>query len=222
MIGTLPGAVKVFSAPYVPDLKGKNIPMTELVLASGSAGRRQLLQRLQLPFRVITPGIDESRRPGETPRALAERLSREKALAVAGSLTGGLVIGSDQVADCDGALLGKPGTRERAIYQLLQASGRAVTFWTGLALANAGTGHIQSTIVRCDVHFRALSAGEIARYVDADQPLDCAGSFRAESLGTVLFRRLETDDPTSLVGLPLIALCEMLRAEGIALPAANG
>lgn len=195
--------------------------MPELILASGSAGRRQLLQRLQLPFRVIVPGIEESRRPGEAPRALAERLSREKALAVAGGLAGGLVIGSDQVADCDGELLGKPGTRDRAIAQLQLASGRAVTFWTGLALANAGTGHIQSTVIRCDVHFRNLSTGEITRYVDADQPLECAGSFRAESLGTVLFRRLETDDPTSLVGLPLIALCGMLRAEGIALPAVN-
>ncbi|MFP5384055.1 MAG: Maf family protein [Gammaproteobacteria bacterium] len=196
--------------------------MPDLILASGSAGRRQLLQRLQLPFRVIVPGIEESRRPGESPLTLAERLSREKALAVAGDLAGGLVIGSDQVADCNGELLGKPGTRERAIAQLLQASGRDVTFWTGLALANAGTGIVRSTVIRCDVHFRDLSAGEIARYVDADQPLECAGSFRAESLGTVLFRRLETDDPTSLVGLPLIALCEMLRAEGIALPAANG
>lgn len=198
------------------------MPMPDLVLASGSAGRRQLLQRLQLPFRVIVPGIEESRRTGESPRSLAERLSREKALAVTGGLAGGLVIGSDQVADCDGELLGKPGTRERAIAQLLQASGRAVTFWTGLALANAGTGVVHSTVVRCDVHFRELSPGEIARYVDADQPLECAGSFRAESLGTVLFRRLETDDPTSLVGLPLIALCKMLRAEGIALPAAAG
>lgn len=196
--------------------------MTDLILASGSAGRRQLLERLGLPFRVIVPGIDESRRPAEPPRALAERLSREKALAVASPLTAGLVIGSDQVADCGGGLLGKPGTRDRAIAQLELASGRTVTFWTGLALVNAGTGQMHSTVVRCDVHFRDLSAGEIRRYVDRDRPLDCAGSFRAEGLGSVLFRRLETDDPTSLVGLPLIALCDMLRAEGLCLPPDNG
>lgn len=192
--------------------------MSTLILASGSRYRARLLGRLGLPFSARSPDIDESPRPGETPRDLAERLSREKALAVAAGLREGLVIGSDQVADCDGRLLGKPGTVEAACAQLRQASGRTVTFWTGLALADAATGSVQATVVRCDVDFRDLSDEEIARYVAAEQPLDCAGSFKSEGLGTVLFRRLVTDDPTSLVGLPLIALAGMLRAHGIALP----
>lgn len=193
--------------------------MTDLILASGSTGRHQLLQRLRLPFRSIAPDIDESRHPGEAPPALAERLSREKALAIAGTLPGGtLVIGSDQVADCDGSILGKPGSAGKAAAQLGQASGRCVTFWTGLALAEAGHGRIRSTVVRCDVHFRELEPDEIRRYVALDQPLDCAGSFRAEGLGSMLFRRIETEDPTSLVGLPLIALCDFLREAGVRLP----
>lgn len=191
-----------------------------LVLASGSRYRRELLGRLGLPFTVESPDIDESPAPGESPRALAERLAAAKARAVSARHASGLVIGSDQAADCGGRLLGKPGTRQAAIAQLQASSGRIVTFWTGLALANAASGRLQTTVVRCDVHFRALDDAEIARYVDRDQPLDCAGSFRAEGLGVALFERLATDDPTSLVGLPLIALCGMLRAEGIAMPPA--
>lgn len=192
-----------------------------LVLASGSRYRRELLGRLGLPFTCDSPDIDESARPGEAPPDLALRLAREKALAVIPRHPGTLVIGSDQVADCDGVRLGKPGTTERAIAQLHAASGRRVTFWTGLALANAGTGRIHATLVRCDVDFRNLTDDEIRRYVDLEQPLDCAGSFKSEGLGVVLFRRLVTDDPTSLVGLPLIALCDMLRAEGVTLPPAR-
>ncbi|MFZ5722781.1 MAG: Maf family protein [Pseudomonadota bacterium] len=192
--------------------------MTTLVLASGSRYRAGLLARFGLPFDVRSPDIDETRRPGEAPAALAERLSGEKALAVARTLSSGLVIGSDQVADCGDGILGKPGTAERAAAQLRQASGRTVTFWTGLALADAASGRLQSRVVRCDVEFRTLTDDEIARYVAREQPLDCAGSFKAEGLGIALFRRIVTDDPTSLVGLPLIALADMLRTEGIALP----
>lgn len=193
-----------------------------LILASGSRYRAELLSRLHLPFTTASPGVDESPRPGEAPAALAARLAREKALAVAGRLDGGLVIGSDQVADCGGQVLGKPGTAERACAQLRAASGRTVTFWTALALANAATGRVQEAVVRCDVDFRELADDEIARYVALEQPLDCAGSFKSEGLGVVLFRRYATDDPTSLVGLPLIALCNMLRNENVALPPLPG
>lgn len=192
--------------------------MPELVLASASAARRELLSRLGLPFRVQVAGVDESPRPGEAPAALAERLARDKALAVAAGLPSARVIGSDQVADCAGLRLDKPGTVERACAQLRAASGRQVTFWTGVALADAGSGRLASTVVRCDVHFRVLTDAEIRRYVEADQPLACAGSFKAESLGISLFERLDTPDPTALVGLPLIALCRLLREAGIALP----
>lgn len=192
--------------------------MPSIILASGSRYRRELLARLGLPFRVELPGVEEFPAAGEAPQALARRLALEKAQAVANRLSAGLVIGSDQVADCDGVILGKPGTADRARQQLQAASGRTVTFWTAVALINAATGRTQATVIRCDVEFRILTDEEIARYVTIEAPLDCAGSFRAEGLGIVLFRRLLTDDPTSLVGLPLIALCAMLRAEGVMLP----
>lgn len=192
--------------------------MPTLILASSSAYRRTLLARLGLPFRVEIPACDETALPGEAPAALAGRLACAKALAVSSRLAAGLVIGSDQVADCAGQIFGKPGTVERAIAQLQAASGRTVTFWTGLALANAATGRMQSAIIRCDVVFRDLTDEEIARYIALEKPLDCAGSFKAEGMGVVLFRQLITDDPTSLIGLPLIALCDMLRAEGVELP----
>lgn len=191
-----------------------------LVLASGSRYRAELLTRLHLPFTTRSPDIDESPQSGEAPPVLAERLAREKALAIARTLPAGLVIGSDQVADCAGQLLGKPGSAERAILQLQAASGRTVTFWTGLALADAAAGTVRSTVVRCDVDFRDLTPDEIRRYIALEQPLDCAGSFKAEGLGIVLFRRIVSDDPTALIGLPLIALCELLRAAGVQLPPA--
>lgn len=194
--------------------------MPSIILASGSRYRRELLARLGLPFRVELPGVEELPLRGEAPVALAGRLALEKAQAVANRFPAGLVIGSDQVADCDGVILGKPGTADRAREQLQAASGRTVTFWSALALINAATGSTQAAVVRCDVEFRILSDEEIARYVAIEAPLDCAGSFKAEGLGIVLFRRLLTDDPTSLIGLPLIALCAMLRAEGVMLPPA--
>lgn len=192
--------------------------MPSIILASGSRYRRELLARLGLPFRVELPGVEEFPLRGEAPAALARRLALEKAQAVANRFPAGLVIGSDQVADCDGVILGKPGTADRARQQLQAASGRTVTFWTALALINAATGRTQAAVIRCDVEFRILTDEEIARYVAIEAPLDCAGSFKAEGLGIVLFRRLLTDDPTSLIGLPLIALCAMLRAEGVMLP----
>lgn len=197
--------------------------MSTLVLASGSAYRRELLGRLGLPFTVDKPGTDESARPGESPADLASRLARDKALAVAARHPGALVIGSDQVADCGGQVLGKPGNEATARAQLRTSSGRTVTFWTALALARIDGGQaarVREAVVRCDVEFRELGDAEIARYVALEQPLDCAGSFKSEGLGVILFRRLVTDDPTSLVGLPLIALCDMLRAEGVVLPPA--
>ncbi len=193
--------------------------MPDIILASGSRYRAELLARLGLPFRTQSPDIDESPRPGENPAALAERLSREKARAIGLSLApGSWVIGSDQVADCGGHLLGKPGTVETACAQLQLASGKTVTFWTGLALVESGSGRFESRVVRCDVDFRELSTAEINRYVAAEQPLDCAGSFKSEGLGISLFRAIRTDDPTALVGLPLIALSDLLRLRGIALP----
>jgi septum formation protein len=223
MIVTPPGAVKAFSGAQPAVFQGifqaPGITMARvLVLASGSRYRRELLTRLGLPFSCDSPDIDESILPGEAPAALASRLARQKALAVAERHPQALVIGSDQVADCGGLLLSKPGTPDNARQQLRQASGKTVTFWTALALAGPATSSPHEAVVRCDVHFRELTDDEIDRYIAAEQPLDCAGSFKAEGLGIILFRKIVSDDPTALIGLPLIALCGMLRAEGIELP----
>lgn len=188
-----------------------------LVLASGSTYRRRLLERLGLPFVVDPADIDESPRPGETPAALATRLAREKALAVAGRHPQAWVIGSDQVADLDGLALGKPGDPERAAAQLRACSGRQVRFHTALALTRADGTVLEGS--SCPVvTFRPLDDAEIARYLAADRPFDCAGSFKAEALGISLFESLASDDPTAIEGLPLIALCRLLRRAGIRLP----
>ncbi len=189
-----------------------------LLLASSSPFRRQLLGKLGLDFIHQSPDIDESRQPEESPEALVRRLAREKAEALANQHPDTLIIGSDQVAVIDGRILGKPGSRENAIEQLLAASGRRVTFLTGLCLLNTATGRTQ---VACDpfhVQFRTLRQEQIERYVDSEQPLNCAGSFKSEGLGIVLFKALEGRDPNTLVGLPLILLTEFLAAEGISLP----
>ena len=189
-----------------------------LLLASSSPFRRQLLDKLGLNFIHQSPDIDESRLAGESPVALVMRLAREKAAALAGSHPDTLIIGSDQVAVIGDQVLGKPGTREKAIEQLSAASGQRVTFLTGLCLLNTATGRTQ---VACDpfhVQFRTLRPAQIERYVDAEQPLNCAGSFKSEGLGIVLFKALEGRDPNTLVGLPLILLTEFLAAEGVALP----
>ena len=186
----------------------------DLVLASTSRYRRELLARLATYFRTLAPAVDETAHAGETPLALARRLAEAKASAVAALAPGAFVIGSDQVADCDGALLGKPGDAARACEQLRRCAGRSVSFHTALCLIDpAGTA--RSDIDTTRVFFRPLSEDEIARYVAREQPFDCAGSFKAESLGIALFEKIESNDPTALIGLPLIALCRLLREAGV-------
>jgi MAF protein len=189
-----------------------------LVLGSTSPFRRELLQRLGLEFHIAAPQIDESRLAGESPERLVARLAVQKARAVADAYPDALIIGSDQVAEIDGEILGKPGTRENAIAQLLQASGRTVTFHTGLCLLNAASDTAQVFVEPFRVHFRALTRAQVERYLDREQPYGCAGSFKSEGLGISLFSRLEGDDPNALIGLPLIRLVEMLEKEGISVP----
>jgi septum formation protein len=188
-----------------------------LVLASTSRYRRELLSRLRLPFDCAAPGVDETTREDEAPADLVVRLARAKASAVARGRPDACVIGSDQLAEFDGRVLGKPGSPERACEQLASMSGREVIFLTALCVMRGEHEvglHVDRTIVR----FRALSPAEIARYVDAEEPLDCAGSFKSEGLGITLFEAIETRDPTALVGLPLIATARLLRAAGFDLP----
>ncbi len=189
-----------------------------LVLASTSPFRAQLLTRLGLPFETDSPEVDEKHLPGEAAEALVQRLARAKAEAVAGRHPDSLIIGSDQVAVIDGEILGKPGERDQAIAQLQRASGKVVTFFTGLCLHNSRSGHSQVVCEPFRVHFRELDTQQIARYIDREQPLNCAGSFKSEGLGITLFRRLEGDDPNALIGLPLIRLTELLHDEGVSLP----
>lgn len=195
-------------------------PLPPIVLASTSPYRAQLLQRILPGFLVEAPDVDESALPGESPDALARRLAESKALAVAKRHRSALVIGSDQVAAVDGQVLGKPHQPARARGQLEACSGRAVEFHTGLCLVDT---RVPGAMIRTEVdltrvHFRALSGDEIARYVERDEPLDCAGSFRVERLGVALFERIDGSDPTALIGLPLIRVCRMLRAAGVPVP----
>ncbi len=186
-----------------------------LVLASTSRYRRALLERLGLPFTVAAPGMDESAFPGETPAATAVRLAEAKARAVAAAHPGALIVGSDQVADCDGEPVGKPGNHGAAVAQLARLSGRTVTFHTGLAVLDATTGVCQTALVDVRSTFRQLTAEEIEAYLSREHPYDCAGAVKSEALGIVLFEAIESDDPTALVGLPLIRLTSMLRAAGL-------
>lgn len=186
-----------------------------LILASTSRYRHELMLRLGLPFTVAAPGVAEAALHGETPAQTALRLSEAKARAVAAGLAGGLVIGSDQVAECDGEPVGKPGTHDAALAQLKRLSGRTVTFHTGLALVNAASGRVQRELVDVTSTFRTLSPAEVEAYLARERPYDCAGSVRSEALGIALFERIASDDPTALIGLPLIALSRMLRAEGV-------
>lgn len=190
----------------------------QLVLASSSPYRRQLLARLMLPFEVMSPDVDETPLPSEKPWDTALRLAQLKARAVARQYPQALIIGSDQVAVLDGRPLGKPGNFENAKQQLLAASGREVVFHTALALLNAATGRMQARVVPFGVKFRPLGAEQIERYLKREQPYDCAGSAKSEGLGIVLIERFEGEDPNALVGLPLIALVDMLREEGVSLP----
>ncbi|WP_300719988.1 nucleoside triphosphate pyrophosphatase [Pseudomonas sp.] len=192
--------------------------MLPLLLASSSVYRRDLLARLQLPFTCSTPDIDESHRPGESAIELVKRLSLQKAQALATTHPNHLIIGSDQVAVLNDQIIGKPHTFDKARQQLLNASGTRVSFLTGLTLLNSQTGLYQTDCVPFTVHMRNLSAEQIERYLHAEEPYDCAGSFKAEGLGVSLFQRTEGDDATSLVGLPLIRLVDMLLAQGVAIP----
>ncbi|CAI1592403.1 Septum formation protein Maf [Serratia marcescens] len=189
--------------------------MQRLLLASTSPYRKMLLEKLQLPFDCAAPQVDETPLPGESAEALVLRLATAKAQALALAYPEHLIIGSDQVCVIDGSITGKPHTEVNARAQLRQASGQAVTFYTGLALYNGRSKQLQALCEPFHVHFRALSEAEIAAYVRLEQPLNCAGSFKSEGLGIALFDRLEGRDPNALIGLPLIALLEMLRAEGI-------
>jgi septum formation protein len=192
-----------------------------LILASTSPYRRRLLERLRLPFRCINPAIEESMREGESPSERASRLATDKASAAAKTLQGNaIVIGSDQVACVGTQILHKPGTPEAAERQLAASSGQTVRFWTAVSVWTSPDQAPTWRVVPCEVKMRTLSAPEITRYVALDQPLDCAGSFKWESLGITLFEAIRTDDPTALEGLPLIALGELLREAGISLPLA--
>ena len=191
--------------------------MARLLLASTSPYRRELLSRLRIPFDVARPEVDETPHPGESPLALAQRLAAAKAAMIVAREGDAWVIGSDQVAELDGEPLGKPGGRAQALAQLAAMSGRSVAFRTALCVMHRELGRfdaVDTTVVR----FRSLAGEDIARYVDAEQPFDCAGSFKSEGLGIALFEAIDTSDPTALVGLPLIATARLLRQAGFALP----
>ena len=186
-----------------------------LVLASTSRYRRELLERLRLPFDVVAPDVDERPLAGETPAETAVRLALAKADAVAASDAEAVVIGSDQIADLDGHGLGKPGDHERATAQLAAMRGRTVVFQTAVAVVCGATGFRVAELVRVAVRFRALSDAEIERYLRAERPYDCAGSAKIETLGIALLDGVDSDDPTALIGLPLIRTCALLRRAGI-------
>ncbi len=190
----------------------------KLVLASTSPYRRELLARLGIPFEAIAPGTTEARQPGESGAAMTARLAREKASAVASRLDSGLVIGSDQCAVLAGTVLGKPGSFDNAVAQLAAASGQVVRFFTAVCVEDAQTGERREAMDETTVKFRALHDDEIRRYVEREQPLDCAGSFKSEGLGITLFERIDNSDPSALMGLPLIAVARLLREAGLDLP----
>lgn len=187
----------------------------QLVLASSSPYRRELLERLQLPFEVEVPAVDETPHPGETPDATALRLAVAKAQAVAARRPDALVIGSDQVLMLGDAQLGKPGDFERAFAQLKAMQGREMVFHTALALVNAASGRVQTADVPTRVTIRPLTDAQIAAYLNKETPYDCAGSAKSERLGIALMQRMESADPTALIGLPLMTLTDMLLAEGV-------
>jgi septum formation protein len=189
--------------------------LPRLILGSTSPYRRELLARLRLPFEVVAPQVDETPLPGETPASLALRLGRAKARAVSALHPQAVVIGADQVADLDGEPIGKPGTHERAVAQLQRMSGRTVIFQTALAVLRADTGFEQALLTPVRVQFRELADREIERYLRLEQPYDCAGSAKCETLGIALLAAIHSDDPTALVGLPLIRTAEMLRQAGL-------
>ncbi len=188
-----------------------------LILGSTSPYRRELLQRLCLPFEVVRPEVDETPHAGELPVALAQRLAMEKALAVARQHPQAVVIGSDQVADLDGEPLGKPGTHERAVAQLQRMRGHTVVFQTAVAVVCIESGFAEQALAQVKVQFRQLSDAAIETYLRAEEPYDCAGSAKSEGLGIALLEQIDNQDPSALVGLPLIHTCRLLRAAGLPL-----
>jgi MAF protein len=192
--------------------------MQPVILGSISPFRRELLEKLRIPFETDTPRVDETAVVGESPEQLVARLAEAKARDVARRHPEALVIGSDQVACVDGNILGKPGSRDDAIAQLSAASGKSVVFYTALCLFNSATGRCQTAVEPFTVHFRQLDREQIGRYIDAEEPFNCAGSFKSEGYGITLFSALDGRDPNVLIGLPLIRLVAMLAEEGIELP----
>ena len=190
-------------------------PYRPLILASTSVYRRHLLERLRLPFSVVASDVDETLLPGETPETLACRLALAKAQSVAQAHPGAVVIGSDQVADLDGQALGKPGNHARAVQQLQTMRGKTVIFQTAVAVVCRETGFAQTDLAQVNVTFRHLSDAQIDAYLLAETPYDCAGSAKSEGLGIALLERIDNDDPTALIGLPLIRTCRLIEAAGI-------
>ena len=190
-------------------------PHRPLILASTSVYRRHLLERLRLPFSVVASDVDETPLPGETPETLACRLALAKAQSVAKAHPGAVVIGSDQVADLDGQALGKPGNHARAVHQLQTMRGKTVIFQTAVAVVCLETGFAQTELAQVKVKFRELSDAQIDAYLLAETPYDCAGSAKSEGLGIALLERIDNDDPTALIGLPLIRTCRLIEAAGI-------
>ena len=190
-------------------------PSRRLILGSTSRYRRELLERLRLPFQALAPGVDETALPGETPSQLACRLAMAKAQAVARQHPQAVVIGSDQVADLHGQSLGKPGDHVRAVAQLRRMRGHSVVFQTAVAVVCLAQGYAGERLAEVRVRFRDLSDAEIENYLQAEKPYDCAGSAKSEGLGIALLQSIDSDDPTALIGLPLIRTCELLRAAGL-------
>ena len=210
-------------APAIHVLSGiAPAPDRLLILGSTSRYRRELLQRLQIPFEVVSPEVDESQHAGESPEQLARRLALAKARAVAANFPDAVVIGSDQVADLAGQALGKPGSHARAVAQLRRMRGHRLVFHTAVAVVCLESGFEQTDLAAVTVQFRALSDEEITNYLQTEQPYDCAGSAKSEGLGIALLDSIDSDDPTALVGLPLIRTCRMLRAAGVVLLRAPG
>lgn len=202
----------------MPDLLIAGRLERPLILGSTSRYRRELLGRLQLPFETVSPEVDETPFEQESPYDLSLRLARAKAQAVAELNPGAIIIGSDQVPELDGQPLSKPGTHERATEQLRQMSGRQMNFHTGVCVTCLDSGFSESSVVTVQVRFRELNDLEIERYLRAEQPYDCAGSAKSEGLGIALLDAIVSDDPTALIGLPLIRTCQLLRAAGVVLP----
>lgn len=195
--------------------QANHVTSTPLILGSTSKYRRELLQRLRVPFEVVSPEVDETPHTNETPRDLAMRLALAKAKAVAAQYPNAVVIGSDQVADLNGEPLGKPGTHERAVLQLQRMRGQTVVFQTAVSVVCQASGFEQTELAQIKVRFRDLSDAEIEAYLRAEQPYDCAGSAKSEGLGIALLDAIDNDDPTALIGLPMIRTARMLRAAGI-------